>query len=638
MAIKKAVQVVDPEFMSQNLLPRSLISTLLILSVLSGCSSQPQKPAGQNLPVVESQPETAEDLLFQAEQSLFPESARLKIQAVEQFFKQSPIRAREILNSIDFEHLPTSLQARYSLAQAQQAYLSNQNGQIFFWLDREPVIESSNPAITDQAHTLKAIAYNRFSEFTAALDEWFSMTDSGILDLPAEYHNEFWKTLLNAPEERVTLLSQSHSLPVMRGWSELALLYHPGRSLEQQLNNLSNWKLKWKNHPAAQFLPENLIQLQEKAARQPGKIAVLLPTSGPLGQAGRAIRDGMVTAYYQKLKSQNDDLLPELMFMNTHEQDVSLLAVMASAEGAEMIIGPLDKSNVELLKNSAPADITILALNSLENSIAEEDFFEFGLATEDEAVAAAERGKLDGHNRVAILSPLSRWGDRVVDSFKDEWLQEDGEIAGEIRYKPNSQFSQLAGELLLVNQSQQRAKKLNRLLGEKLGFEARRRQDVDMIFTPSYPEQARQLKPALAYQFAGKLPVYATSSAYSGSYDRKNRDLDGLRIPVMPWDLPYERSEIKDSVLSIWPSATGDYGSLYALGADAFTIYPHLLQLTFLPGSQINGLTGQLSIDSNQQVRRSLPWQTFRNGRLKPLPIPKQNDDYVLDTEAENEH
>ncbi len=638
MGIKKTVQVVDSEFMSQNFIPRSLISTLLILSVLSGCSSQPIGPSGQKLPVVESQSESAEDLLFQAGRSLFPESARLKIQVIENFFSQSPVRARDILDSIDFERLPDSLQARYALAQAQQAYLSNQNGQIFFWLDRGPVIESSNTAITDRAHILKAIAYNRFSEFTAALDEWFSLTGTGIVELSPDFHDELWKSLLNAQENRITLLSQNHSVPIMKGWAELAQLYHPGRSLEQQLNKLNNWKLQWKDHPATQFLPENLSQLQAKAAQQPKKIAVLLPTSGPLSRAGRAIRDGIIAAYYQKLKNQEQQVsLPELVFMDTHEQDVSLLAVMASAQGAEMIIGPLDKANVALLKNSAPVDTTILALNTLEASIPEEDFFEFGLATEDESVAVAERGKLDGHSRVAILSPLSRWGDKIVDSFKDSWIQDGNEVVSEIRYKPNSQYSQLAGDLLLVNQSQQRAKKLNRLLGEKLGFEARRRQDVDMIFIPSYPEEARQLKPALAYQFAGKLPVYSTSSAYSGSYDRKNQDLDKLRIPVMPWDLPYEQSEIKADVLSIWSSATGDYGSLYALGADAFNIYPYLLQLTFLPGSQINGLTGQISIDSNQQVRRSLPWQTFKNGRLKPLPIPKQLSKNVLDTETEDE-
>ncbi|MRI35390.1 hypothetical protein EOPP23_20740 [Endozoicomonas sp. OPT23] len=623
--------------MSQNLFPRSLISTLLILSVLSGCSSQPQKPSGQKLPIAESQSETAEDLLFKAEQSLFPESARLKIKAVEQFFSQSPVRAREILDSIDFEHLPDSLQARYALAQAQQAFLSNQNWQIFFWLDREPVINSNNTAITDRAHTLKAIAYNRFSEFTAALDEWASLTSTGILELPSDYYDEFWKTLLNAPEDRINQLLLSQPSTITKGWADLALLYHPGRTLDQQLSGLNSWKLQWKDHPAERFLPENLALLQSKAAQQPKKIAALLPTSGPLGQAGRSVRDGIIAAYYQKLKSQSSDNLPELVFMDTFEQDVSLLATIASAEGAEMIIGPLDKSNVELLKHSAPVDLTILALNSLNTDSPEEDFYEFGLATEDESIAVAERGRLDGHQRVAIISPMSRWGDKVVDSFKDAWLKEDGEIVSEIRFKPNSQYSQLAGELLLVNQSQQRAKKLNRLLGEKLGFEARRRQDVDMIFIPSYPEEARQLKPALAYQFAGKLPVYSTSSAYSGSYDRKNQDLDKLRIPVMPWDLPYEQNDIKSSVLSIWPAATGNYGSLYALGADAFNIYPHLLQLTFLPGSQVNGLTGQLSIDRNQQVRRSLPWQTFRNGRLKPLPIPKQSSSHVLDTEAEDE-
>ena len=624
--------------MSQSLPKHSLITTLLISAVLAGCSSQPSKVVEQPLPAYELAPEGADQLLERAKRSPFPESAKLKIQAADQLINDQMVRAQAILDSLNYEELPELQRAEMALARARIAEQTGQNWEIFFWLDRASVINSNNTQLRDQSHTLKARAYNRYREYVAALDEWSMLSNISELDQQPKNRDAFWETLLNAPEERLITLGSQTSNEAMKGWLELALVYRPGKPLDQQLSDLSNWRSRWPSHTAIAYLPKDISTLQIASTQQPDKIALLLPVSGPLASAGRAIRDGFLAAYYHDL-SESAETIPEVTIMDTHGKNVIELANDAKNKGTELIIGPLDKINVSLLKENTPEGVTVLALNTLEgsgnHSLQKDSFYEYGLSTEDEARAVARRGILDGHRRVLIIRPETSWGDRATNSFVAEWTKLGGEVAGISEFNNKTEFSQLAGQALLVDESQKRAKELNRVLREKLGFEPRRRHDVDMIYMPSNPKEARQLKPALSYQFAGKLPVYATSSAYTGRVSpSRDQDLDNLRVPVMTWYLPDQKGNLESNIRATWSNSRGQYGSLYAMGADAFKLYPRLQQLASLPGSRLEGLTGLLSINSTHHVERELSWQVFRNGRLRPLPIPVQDKADVLAVKA----
>merc|ERR1712000_3169 len=85
------------------------------------------------------------------------------------------------------------------------------------------------------------------------------------------------------------------------------------------------------------------------------------------------------------------------------------------------------------------------------------------------------------------------------------------------------------------------------LLRESTEFEPRRREDADWVFLVALPQQGRMIKPALAFNFANDLPVYATSHVFSGVVNSlKDRDLNGVRFCDVPWLL--ESSELHDSV------------------------------------------------------------------------------------------
>ena len=609
-------------------LPKCAFAALAIL--ISGCASGPSsRGVVQQKPASVISPDTYRSLeqqLIEASRTAYPVRAELTLPITLELLKASPARAKELLDDMPYEELPPSLQAQLSLQQAMIAEASNQNSEVFSWLDREAVIASTDNHLQAQAHILRALAYTRFGEHQAALDEWLA----GLPTLPSQeqtqYQDAFWQTLLHTSTERLQELQVQTPSRYFQGWLTLALIYQPGKTLEQQLTSLQNWQQDWLSHPANAYLPQNLDSLRNSTLQRPNQIAVLLPLSGGLSKAGQSVRDGMIAAHYEALNA--DEPTPELKFYDTTDTTINDLASQAIEEGAQLIIGPLTKSDVAQLDSDTTSRVPVLALNYRDepnNDTRTSRLYQFGLSAEDEARMAALRGYLDGHRRAIVITPDTEWGQKISSTFTEAWIELGGEIAGETPFPSKTEFSQLAGKALHTDQSQARARQLNRQLGTKTGFRPRRRQDVDMIFMGVTPQEARQLKPALAYQFAGDIPVYSTSSAFSGKTNpTQDQDMDGIRIPIMPWVIPGVETRLEQKITRLWPQSQGQYGTLFALGADAYRLYPHLQQLSALQGSQVQGLTGRLSITPTGKIQRELSWQVFRNGRLRPLPSNRQ--------------
>ena len=130
----------------------------------------------------------------------------------------------------------------------------------------------------------------------------------------------------------------------------------------------------------------------------------------------------------------------------------------------------------------------------------------------------------------------------------------------------------------------------------------------------------RQIKPTLAFYFAGKLPVIATSHIYSGSQDRdQNRDLDGVVFCETPWMLGEKDAVLKNKIHEAWPSTSARLGRLYALGVDSYRLLPRISQMAAMPSATVSGATGLLSVDEKGRVVRSLRWAEIRNGVVRQL-------------------
>jgi outer membrane PBP1 activator LpoA protein len=368
-----------------------------------------------------------------------------------------------------------------------------------------------------------------------------------------------------------------------------------------------------KEQPLKEQLPTKL--LPSTLAHQPKKIALLVPMQGRLAEAGIAVSDGFFASYYQS----GNNNLPKVSRYDS-SQDPAAAYQQAVNDGAELIIGPLDKDSVNTISQLPSLKVPLLSLNYPDQQPAQPlaNFYQFGLAVEDEGRQAARQAMLNGHSRALIVSTPQEVSERSAQAFATEFQHLGGTITGKTNFASLDKFSENFSQVMLLNESKARANLLQQQLGTKLEFTPRRRADVSVIFIAVTPEQARQIKPTLVFQYANNIPVYATSSIYSGTIDAiKNEDLNGVLFNTLPWVFD-TANPVKQAIAQTSKSAAV-YGRLHALGADAFQLSSRLAQLKQAPHTKIDGATGTLQLMPDGRIEREQMWARFNQGLAEPL-------------------
>ncbi len=248
------------------------------------------------------------------------------------------------------------------------------------------------------------------------------------------------------------------------------------------------------------------------------------------------------------------------------------------------------------------------------------NIYQFGLAIEDEAIQAARRAWNDGQRTALVMTLESEWGKRATAAFTEEFSALGGLVLDTIEYANRDDYSAKVTDLLAINESEERSNLLRQIIGPGFETEDRRRQDVDAIFLGALPQAARQIKPTLAFFYAGNIPVYATSNIYSGRPNPiSDQDLNNILFTGSPWLLrPPSDNHIR--LAQQGKNTDSRFGRLYALGLDAYQLYPYLNQLAASPSARINGETGSLSIQHNNHVQRELDWAVFQDGQPQLIP------------------
>lgn len=428
---------------------------------------------------------------------------------------------------------------------------------------------------------------------------------------------------LRDASERGVKIEPRSTDPVVRGWLELApLAAQAAQNPNGAIANLDAWRARNPNHPANEVVRTQLLGHPQTApAQAEAHIALLLPITGRANAAATQVRDGFLTAYYQSAPAQR----PRVRIYDTGEGGIAEAIGQATEEGAQFIVGPLTREEVAAAADLAAPHPPILALNFLPNDrAAPATFYQYALSPEDEARLAARRILDDGRRHGIALVPSGDWGTRVLAAFKQELEAGGGTLFAATSIDPaQTDYSDSVTQILRITDSRARHKRLESILGTKLQFEPRRRSDLEFIFAPAQASTERLLRPQLRFHYAGDVPTYATSDAFEPD-PRANQDLEGLMFPDMPWMLGGDLAEaVRNAVRDAWPSGGGPRrGRLFAFGFDAYRLAVALRDRNGNNSVNIDGLTGNLSVDAERRIHRELNWAQIRNGEVRVLQPP----------------
>ena len=593
--------------------------TYLILLLLIGCTSTSQHDPIQlkEQPTVKVKNRGIDQLLLEAEQTFPPYSTKLKLEAAEIAKRSEDYDlANRIVRAIESPYLNNENIIAYSMIYAELALeLRNPTLAIQLLEDRRFQKIRLNPENQIKAGILRAKAYRIGRSYLASARELIYIDRLIPTEQQLPNHEEIFSTLLQLPEETLEEQAKQTITSEIRGWLSLAAMtkrfqYDPIK----QLKALKDWQKVWSSHPATLAVPRSLETLSQIVKDQPENIALILPLRGELGKLGRAIRNGYIAAHYTLTSDTH------LRIYDTTTADVLELINQAHQDGAELIIGPLDRDRVTRAALN-PLPVSVIALNRARDGEINPNLYQFGLAPEDESSQVAAQIILEGKINGVVIAPDTDWGKRNFNAFSERFESAGGVIIDRVLFEKQRDYSDVVKSLLNVDSSEARAADLRRTTGERFEFQARRRQDIDFVFMLANSVQARGINPTLAFFYAEDIPVYATSHVHIPANSRIDAiDMNGIRFCDMPWKLTSD-DPIQIMTTKIWPQAAHQLAPFYALGVDAHRLFPRLEQLKKDKRQRIFGSTGVLSLNKQNVVLRSLMWAQFQEGEVNSVPI-----------------
>lgn len=567
------------------------------LLALAGCAGQPG--IGEAL---RGGPEPAE-LLDQAENQSGTEAALTRLEAADILARRGNYaQALQVASNTDAAQLPVTERIAWALLLSRLG-LEQEDG----WtvIQATELLEDNLDISRDDAQTLRyrrGLALGLVGEPQAAAATLIGLQQENA---PYELNDAIWQQLSRLPGQALERIADDGST-IATGWVELIELQRRhGGDIARLFDRIDAWRGHYSGHPAARRLPGELRALRDLRGQDVRHMAIFLPESGPLAKVAEAIREGMQARHMSALDEGGQT--PQLSFYDSSRSELDTLYAQAMMAGAQVVIGPLDKDKVAQLERRDSVPLPTLALNyGTAPSNAADDLFQYGLSAEDEARQVAKRAWLDGHRHAGMLVPDNNWGARVSDAFHQAWQEQGGSLAKVIHYDPDASVASAVRPLLDVR-------------GE------RAHHDMDMLFLLALPDYARQIPPTLEFYYAGDLPIYATSHLYAGRpQPRLDHDLNEVLFVEIPWVIPDAAAGGEEALpfTSSYRDLRGDgepaLFRLKAMGVDAYELGRKLPLLQSVPGSELYGATGTLSVGPDRRMYRALPWAQFVNGVPQP--------------------
>lgn len=574
-----------------------LLATLPLLFMLAGCPGHFLNK--DNLPSFANTQGTPESLLNQAGQQTNQQLAnQYRLIATDKYLQANNLaQAKTAVASLQGE-LTNTQQMLAKMLQADIALHANDTATTLKLLSSATFyqLDEQDTYLQVRVRLLKAKAFEKEGKALQALRERSYISSFLSGQQLTDNQNNIWRLAMSVPLDTLNTAADSGETG---GWIQLAKAVKSGSTLKEQQDNINKWLAENPTHPAAINPPQELATIRGLTTETYTKIAILLPQKEKYAQA---IYNGFIAAYYQ---SNNKDKITIKTYESSDFSSMDAFYQQAQKDGIQLVIGPIDKKLVNELSKKSSLPMTTLALNYADGNSYPPQLFQFGLLPEDEAREAAIRAFADGKRHAVAIVPQGEWGRKVLAAFRAQWEQQGGILEG-IQYIDRP--VDLDGQMTSLTA---------KLPGNGAKSTAT---DDNMLFMVADPLIARQIRSLLIYRDAEQLPVYATSHIYTGTPEAtQNNDLNGVLFTETPWLLSNDNA-IQQQIINQWPQAKTSFARLYALGVDTWLISPRLLELKSLPNSRLEGLSGEITINSNQKVSRKLPWATFVKGLIQPAP------------------
>lgn len=560
--------------------------------------------------------------LDQAQFAPVPEQQDLLLRSVAALISAGQLDASsQILNGIEVTGLSVEYEQRKRLLRARLALAEGRADRTLRYLRTYKRMQ--DPALRAHALALRGQALIMTNETARALRTYIEREDflDNIPDIE-QNRERIWALLgsLNAIELQIERQTADENT-ALADWVDLALLYSDfGTDPHRLQQTVSEWA---QINPVgnAQSFAVSMLKVASPVLNTEAtpiqQIALLLPLASKFGAAAQSVHDGFMAM--RTLDGSTSK--PSVIVYDVG--DIPELAKsyyqLAIDEGADLIVGPLGKQAASAIVDAHSSQVPTLLLGGIQSGRSLPiGTYQIDLAPEHEAAQVAKRAYLDGHRVAGILRPNTDWGERVARAFVQRWEDSGGIVADVQTYEETANDQSFAvQEVLNISGSKGRKSALSALVGSKLHFQPRRRQDLDMLFLAAQPVVGRLIKPQINFFQAHDIPVYSTSHIYSGIPDPVNdTDLNQIVFPDMPWLL---RDDNRAKLLraAVQPKKRSDTNleRLFALGMDAYIlarVIPYLEPETTL---ELKGVTAErLNISKDRHIERELAWARFQDG------------------------
>jgi len=539
-----------------------------------------------------------------------------------------PDKAASILEEISISSDNEKLVLQKTLLRARLAFYRGDPERALDFLPKMLPDGTGNTVHADY-HDLRARIFESRDKFADAIRERSRLHQylEPATERSRRNKRRLWKNLQKLDAGELDRLTREDRAG-LTGWVELARIYRQFLSRPERVATaVDEWRRLYAGHPAEPAITTQILAISRDLRLRPQSIALLLPFTGPYKRAAEAIRDGFMTARYAA-----EEYRPSIRVYDSDSLSIVANYRRAMEDGAEFIVGPLEKAAIRNLLKRAAVSVTTLALNRIDggttgaSATESASLYQFALAPEDEVRQIVHRGMQEEFSRALVITPDNQWGKRLSSTFIREWEKLDGFVLESVGYDPDSRdFITPVKELLNIDSSEQRIRGLRQRIGRNITATKRARKDAEFIYMGAIPVTGKQIVPQFRFFGINDTPIYSTSHIYSGSPDPQlDADMNGVEFTDIPWVLRQKNDYTPEQELihEKWLSQSSSYSRLYAFGIDAFRIIPYLRQMALIEGYRYNGETGRLSLSDNN-IHRRLQWARFVGGR--PLPLDTGN-------------